>query len=138
MLSVAPSQNYAQLARINLGDGGFGTENYAPNISTTNSQNIILSTSSYERAQKVTLDGTSSGSGPSFRPNNQINLGRSDYKWKNGYFGGTLEAQSLSDGTTTKSMSEIVNIPAPPSADGEYNLHCSIVSGVPTYTWKAE
>ena len=30
------------------------------------------------------------------------------------------------------------NIPAPPSADGEYNLHCSIVNGVPTYTWKAE
>lgn len=29
-------------------------------------------------------------------------------------------------------------IPAPPSADGEYNLHCSIVSGVPTYSWKAE
>ena len=29
-------------------------------------------------------------------------------------------------------------IPAPPSADGEYNLHCSIVNGVPTYTWKAE
>ena len=29
-------------------------------------------------------------------------------------------------------------IPAPPSADGEYNLHCSIVNGIPTYTWKAE
>ena len=29
-------------------------------------------------------------------------------------------------------------IPAPPSADGEYNLHCSIINGVPTYTWKAE
>ena len=29
-------------------------------------------------------------------------------------------------------------IPAPPSADGEYSLHCSIVNGVPTYTWKAE
>ena len=29
-------------------------------------------------------------------------------------------------------------IPAPPSEDGEYNLHCSIVNGVPTYTWKAE
>lgn len=30
------------------------------------------------------------------------------------------------------------NIPAPPSADGEYNLHCSIVNGVPTYSWVAE
>lgn len=30
------------------------------------------------------------------------------------------------------------NIPAPPSTDGEYNLHCSIVNGVPTYSWKAE
>ena len=30
------------------------------------------------------------------------------------------------------------NIPTQPSADGEYNLHCSIVNGVPTYTWKAE
>ena len=30
------------------------------------------------------------------------------------------------------------NIPAPPSTDGEYNLHCSIINGVPTYTWKAE
>ena len=41
--------------------------------------------------------------------------------------------------TTVTSMSTIINsIPAPPSADGEYNLHCSIVNGVPTYTWKAE
>ena len=29
-------------------------------------------------------------------------------------------------------------IPAPPSTDGEYNLHCSIVNGVPTYSWVAE
>lgn len=28
------------------------------------------------------------------------------------------------------------NIPAPPSSDGEYNLHASIVNGVPTHTWE--
>lgn len=56
-----------------------------------------------------------------------VDLGRATgpnkWKFKNAYFGGIVEAS---------------NIPAPPSTDGEYNLHCSIVGGVPTYTWKAE
>ena len=30
------------------------------------------------------------------------------------------------------------NIPAAPTADGNYVLKCSIVSGVPTYSWVAE
>lgn len=29
------------------------------------------------------------------------------------------------------------NVPAPPSADGEYDLHCSIVNGEITYSWTA-
>lgn len=30
------------------------------------------------------------------------------------------------------------NIPAPPAGDGTYNLQCSIVDGVATYSWVAQ
>ena len=51
---------------------------------------------------------------------------------------GTTEGRSNALTVSKTGIIECTNIPAPPSADGEYNLHCSIVNGVPTYTWKAE
>ena len=50
----------------------------------------------------------------------------------------TQTLSSIKIGDIDYSVGGASNIPTLPSADGEYNLHCSIVNGVPTYTWKAE
>ena len=51
------------------------------------------------------------------------------------FTGKAIQAQSLTDGTTTKSMSTIVNsIPDAPTSDGNYVLKCSITNGVATYS----
>ena len=97
------------------------------NYTTSSGERIFLSTSRTNlQACQVVLNAPNSGN-PSFYPHNfgsnKLDLGKSGNEWNNGYFAGDILAN---------------NIPAPPSADGEYNLHCSIVNGVPTYTWKAE
>lgn len=53
---------------------------------------------------------------------NNANIGTSTVPFHNGYFSGNVTAN---------------NIPAPPSADGEYDLHCSVSSGTVTYSWIA-
>lgn len=53
---------------------------------------------------------------------NNANIGTSTVPFHNGYFSGNVTAN---------------NIPAPPSADGEYDLHCSVSSGTVTYSWVA-
>lgn len=58
----------------------------------------------------------------------------------NKYFSsfGTLYANNLSDGTTTKTMTEVLaQIPTAPTTDGNYVLKCSVVEGVATYSWEA-
>ena len=86
---------------------------------TNNGNNIFLKPKI--SGSQVMLDSENKTLSPYNSP--LLNLGSASNKWNNGYFAGDILAN---------------NIPAPPSADGEYNLHCSIVSGVPTYTWKAE
>ena len=84
---------------------------------------ILTSNKSY----RLTLDlNNKDDSNPlltctSSKSGTKVNLGSSSKQFGNGYFAGDILAN---------------NIPAPPSADGEYNLHCSIVGGVATYTWQ--
>lgn len=63
------------------------------------------------------------------------NLGTTSKKWTNIY------GENLSDGSTTKAMTDILrgaNIPAAPTSDGNYVLKCSIADGVASYSWVAE
>lgn len=53
----------------------------------------------------------------------KFDIGKSSAKCRNGYFSGNVIAN---------------NIPAPPSADGNYVLKCSIVDGTPSYSWVEE
>lgn len=50
---------------------------------------------------------------------------------------GTIQKRSNALTVSKTGIIECTNIPAPPSSDGEYNLHCSIVDGVATYSWEA-
>lgn len=94
--------------------------------SSSNDTQLVFQTDTYSQGSTLTLKHNN-GSASEFtgfaQGGNGINLGSTSKKWNNGYFGGIVEA---------------ANIPAPPTSDGEYNLHCSIVGGVPTYTWEAE
>lgn len=41
--------------------------------------------------------------------NNSVNIGTSSYKFNNGYFSGNIEAANLTDGTTTKSVANVLS-----------------------------
>ena len=117
------------------------------------------STTSNDKYKTIIGNGAESDSGCQFRYivginniQNQSKTGQAIDTDGNHYLRGDVYANCTDYTTTSTGLNtprcggkklateEYVDtrIPAPPSADGEYNLHCSIINGVPTYTWKAE
>jgi len=67
---------------------------------------------------------------------NYFSLGSSSNKFKDLYLSG-----NISDGNTTKSISELLSgavMPSVPTTDGTYVLKCTVTDGVASFTWVAE